>query len=145
VLRYACADGWALATDGHRVAVFEQHGRSLDQPLGHRWLRVGVGTVPLLSARIEFAASRSLLQRLGHRIAVQIPSAPRVTVPPDSPPMRWQRAPIRVSFRPGDSYLAEDLTHRPNVLVVTINSATRPRRVLRYRWRDGGWVRFRSE
>jgi hypothetical protein len=62
ISRFACAAGWALATDGRRIGVYEQRGRG--------WLRVGVGSPHLVGLRVEFAMARSLLDRLGRRIGV---------------------------------------------------------------------------
>jgi hypothetical protein len=67
-VRFACDVGWALATDGREVAVYEQ--RSV------HWLRVGVGTPRLLSTRTEFALPRSVLDRLATRIGVHFPPMP---------------------------------------------------------------------
>jgi hypothetical protein len=142
-VRFACADGWALATDGHKASVYEQHGRGLDEPLGRRWLRVGVGLPRLIGTRTEFALPRSLLNRLAHRISVRIPPAPRErNGPPLPPPTRWQIAPITVRVGPGDSYSGTELFDgRPKVLTVTISSR-RGTTATRFRWRNDGWVRL---
>jgi hypothetical protein len=144
VARYACADGWALATDGHKVSVYEQHGRHLNDPVGHAWLRVGVGAPHLVGGRIDFAMPRSLLNRLGARIGVRFPPAPSEP-PASSAPLRrtlWQRAPIVIRIRPGDTYVTSDLFDgRPKVLTVTITSRTSGRSVTRYRWHNRGWIR----
>jgi hypothetical protein len=140
VVSFACADGWALATDGHNVSVYEQHGRGLDKPVGRRWLRVGVGSPSLIAASIDFALPRSLLQRLGRLVGVSIPPAPRTSKGPPPPTTQWQKAPITVRLRPGDTYVATDLSlGQPKVLTVTIKSATATT-VLRFRWHDNGWV-----
>jgi hypothetical protein len=60
--RYACAAGWALATDGRTIGIYEQRGRS--------WLRVGIGPAVLVDSHVEFAMPKSLLARLGRRIGV---------------------------------------------------------------------------
>ena len=86
VKRFACGDGWALATDGRDVSVYEQHGRTLNAPAGRRWLRVGLGPPSLFGSEVDFAAPRSLLQRLGRAIGVRIPSGPRF--PSTPPPVR---------------------------------------------------------
>jgi hypothetical protein len=143
-VRFACANGWALATDGHNVSVYEQHGPRLNDPLGRRWLRVGVGSPRLVGTRTEFALPRSLLNRLAHRIGVSMPPAPRdMNGPPLRPRTRWQIAPITVRVGPGDSYSATDLFDgRPKVLTLTISSRSRVTTVTRFRWRNGGWVRL---
>src|SRR5262249_8839466 len=111
VVRFACADGWALATDRHRVAVYEQHGPVLNQPVGRRWLRVGLGTPRQLGAAVDFALPRSLLRRLGHEIGINVAAASRQPTYPNEPSLTmWERAPIRVPFGPGDTYVAPDLS-----------------------------------
>jgi hypothetical protein len=145
VVRFACADGWALATDGHKVSVYEQHGPHLNDPIGHSWLRVGVGTPLLVGTRTDFAMPRSLLSRLGAKIGVRFPPAQLEPTSPAAPrPTPWQRAPISVRVQPGDTYSATNLFDgRPKVLTVTITSRTSGRSVTRFHWRNGGWVRTR--
>jgi hypothetical protein len=144
VVRYACADGWALATDGHKIGVYEQHGRHLNDQVGRNWLRVGVGTPRLVGTRADFAMPRSLLNRLGSSIGVRFPPAPLQPASSVSPRRTsWQRAAILVRLRPGDSYATSDLFDgRPKILTVTITSRTSGKSVMRFRWHDGGWVRI---
>jgi hypothetical protein len=135
--RFACADGWALAADAHKVSLYEQ--------LGRRWLRVGVGPPRLVGTRIDFAMARSLLDRLGRRIGVRFPAAaperPGVQLPART---RWQRAPINVRVRPADTYLVSNLFDGPpKVLTITIHSSVGATRILRFRWRNGAWPRIR--
>lgn len=143
VVRFACADGWALATDGHKVSVYEQHGPRLNDPVGHDWLRVGVGAPHLVGTRTDFAMPRSLLNRLGTKIGMRLPpAAPEPTSP--APPQRkpWQRATINVRIQPGDTYSATNLFDgRPRVLTVTIGSGTSSKSVWRFHWRNDRWIR----
>jgi hypothetical protein len=142
VARYACADGWALATDGHKLSVYEQHGRRLNDSNGNRWLRVGVGAPPLVGARIDFALPRSLLNRLAREIDVPIPAArPEPTATQLLQRTPWQRAPVTVHLRPGDSYSTSGLYDgRPKLLTVTITHSSGTS-VTRFRWHNGSWVR----
>lgn len=136
VVRFACADGWALATDGRTLAVYEQ-------PHGKRWLRVGLAAPSLIGSRTEFAMPRSLLDRLARRIAVEVPPAqPEPSFPRSSLPTRWERAPITVQLHPGDVLSSSGLYDgSPRLLTLTITSRTFRTRVIRFRWRDGEWVR----
>jgi hypothetical protein len=134
-VRFACADGWALATDGRRLSVYEQEGR--------HWLRVGVGSARLVGTQIEFALPRSLLNRLAHRIHVLVPPAPAEPASNQLPVFtRRQRAPITLRVRPGDSYYPPSslFDGRPNLLTVTISSPTSGSHVMRFRWRNGAWI-----
>jgi hypothetical protein len=134
LVRFACADGWALATDGENVGVYEQRG--------HGWFRVGVGSAHLVGTRNDFDLPRSLLNRLGARIDVRFPPAteePGFASPPPSVAARW-RAPITVRIRPGDTYSSTVASHS-TVLTVTIARFTAHRSVVRFRWRDGRWAR----
>ena len=62
---FACAAGWALATDGRTVAVYEQQRRG--------WLRVGIGSPHLVGSSSGYAMPRSLLELLAERIGVALP------------------------------------------------------------------------
>lgn len=141
-VRFACAHGWALATDGHKVSVYEQHGARLDDPVGHRWLRVGVGSPHLVGTDTDFALPRSLLNRLAQKIGVEIPAAK--TGPSPSPPLRytpWQRAPISIRISPGDTYEATDLFDgRPKVLTVKVQSRQSGTRLSNFRWQNRRWA-----
>jgi hypothetical protein len=139
--RLACTNGWALATDGHTVGVYEQHGRHLDDRTGHRWLLVGIGSAYLIGTRGDFALPRSLLNTLGRRIGLQFPSlTPQPAGPGLIPYTRWQKAPITVRIGPAAAYETTGLfTKRPTVLSVKIHSRTGTR-VTRFRWRSGQWV-----
>jgi hypothetical protein len=144
--RFACADGWAVATDGRDMSVYEQNGRHWVKdyrPEEHRWLQVGVGSPRLVSSRIEFAMPRSLLIRLAQQVGVVITRAARE---PSGRPWRLsprQRAPIRLRVRPGETYYPPRTLFegRSNVLTVTINEPTQGRHAMRFRWRSGAWVR----
>jgi hypothetical protein len=141
-VRFACEGGWALASDGHDVAVYEQHGPQVISPTGHDWLRVGVGTPHLLGTAIEYALPRSLLDKLGGEIGMRFPAAKPVLTPgPTEHLSVWQRAPITVRIGPGDSFSETDMFgSRPQLLTVTIGSHAAGRTVTQFRWRNGRWV-----
>jgi hypothetical protein len=65
ISRFACAAGWALATDGRLVGIYEQRSRG--------WLRVGIGSPRLVASRPEYAMPRSLLEHLAQRIGMSLP------------------------------------------------------------------------
>jgi hypothetical protein len=136
VTRFSCADGWALATDGQNVALYEQHGPHLNTPAGHDWLRVGIGSLQLVRTRVEYALPRSLLDKLGTGIGVRFPPGQLQPAPrPGSATAAWQRAPIAVAVGPGDAYSGPELGPRPAVLTVRLDST-----VARFSWRNGHWV-----
>jgi hypothetical protein len=145
VVRFACADGWAIATDGHDVALYEQHGPNLNTSTGHDWLRVGVGPPHLVGTTIEYALPRSLLDELGARIGVRFPAAkPEPTPSPQEPSKPWQRAPITVRIGPGDHFSEEDMSgDRPDVLGAAACSRTSDCAVEQFRWRNGRWIALR--
>ena len=148
VRHFACGDGWALASDGRRVAIYEQNGpRWLHdyQPAGGIWLRDGVGTLKLVGTETDFALPRSLLVRLGRRIGVTFPPAPpQPRYPPPTPLTGWEGAQVTFSIQPGDLHqqvLAAG-GPRPKVLRIVIIPATGgTNRVIRFRWRDGRWIK----
>ena len=65
ISRFACANGWALATNGTEVAVYEQRSTG--------WLRVGIGSPRQIMSRVVFAMPRSLLDRLALRLGPTLP------------------------------------------------------------------------
>ena len=145
--RFACGDGWALATDGHEISIYEQdgpHWLQTYEPGGDRWLRVGIGSPRLVGIETDFALPRSVLNRLGRRINVRFPPEPRQPRYASSTALsRWQRAPITITIRPGDSYWTNDLFDgRPAVLTVHIAPPRGRTTVNRFRWHDGGWARI---
>jgi hypothetical protein len=142
VRRFACASGWALATDGQNLSVYEQGGPGFKQPIGRHWLRVGVGSPRLIGTKVEFALARSVLNRLGNAIGVRLP--PPAPVPSSEYPPQaltdWQRAPISVSVRPAESYSTSDLfLKRPRILIVHLRSGDGRTTITHFRWQDHRW------
>jgi hypothetical protein len=140
--------GWALATDGRNLSVYEQNGRRWAdgyRPGDHLWLRVGVGSTDALGTRAEYAMPRSLLNRLARVIGVEIPAAPRAKSARGKFAFtRKQQAPITLRVRPGDAYYPPSSLFGGSgtTLTVTISSsAATSGRVIQFRWRDGAWVR----
>jgi hypothetical protein len=145
-VRFACADGWAVAVDGPDVALYEQHGPNVNSQSGHDWLRVGFGTPHLVGTTIEYAMPRSLLDKLGAAIGVRFPRAKPEPTPKAPPTAPWQRAPIPLSLGPGDTVSETNMYGgRPSVLTVTVRShgSGSGSEVTHFRWRSGRWVTTR--
>jgi hypothetical protein len=144
-VRFACADGWAVAADVPDVAVYEQHGPNVNSQSGHDWLRVGFGTPHVVGTTIEYAMPRSLLDKLGAAIGVRFPPAKKQpSPPPKTTTAPWQRAPIPVRIGPGDTFTETNMfENRPEVLTVTVRSRTAGSEVTHFRWRSGRWVTTR--
>jgi hypothetical protein len=144
-LRFACADGWALATDGRNLSVYKQGGGpkwAVGRGDNRLWLRVGVGSAHLLGTTTEYAMSRSLLDRLARVIHVRIPAATPQPASKAFALTRRQRATITLPIGPGDTYVPPTSLFNGNAptLVATIISS-HGNRVIHFRWRHGAWVR----
>lgn len=147
LIHFACADGWALATDGRSIGVYEQHGPNLNDSSGHYWLRVGVGTPKIFGQETDFALPQSVLQMLARKIGVKLAQAsPFSGKPQPGPPQSLrERAPITVQVKPGDAYWTTDLSAKHvNRLTVTTRSRTGVITRTRFSWRSGAWVKLPS-
>jgi hypothetical protein len=138
IARFACADGWALASDGAEVAVYEQAERG--------WLRIAVGSPHLVGQVAEFALSRSALDRLARKVGAHLaPLTPLPKIPPaGSAVPAWWKASILVRLGPGETYVPSGAPDRhPKILTARIVLAGgRSDRTVRFRWLNGHWVRL---